>query len=142
MIMGNQKYPLYAYNAKGEARYVPNDSDLIKAKQDGFTPKYIHSSFPKWLYGPKGESVLVNDEAEFQAKLADGYGEDFVKAPAPAPVKETSNGADSSLVRALMAENRDLTAKVTAVEEFCDGLATTLEDLKTQVSKLADASLA
>ncbi len=134
--MAAQKFPSYVYNQEGKERFVKNDVELMKAKQDGFNSKYVHSHFPKWLYSAKGESVLVNDVAECEAKIAEGYGEDFVAAPILEPAKEQqSGGSDSGLVRALLEENRDLNRKVEGLEAAVDGITEEIEALKAQISK-------
>lgn len=136
------KFPQSLYNSKGEFRTVNNELDKTKAKQDGFNQKYVKTHFPKWLYNPKGDSVLVNDESELQARGAEGYGEDFVAAPAK-PVKngflaDHSEKSDA-ITRALMAENRDLHARIEALEELAQLHVDKFAELD---AKLAEPALA
>jgi len=96
-----------------------------KAKANGYKFGYIKTHFPKVVYATDGTTLTVTDEEALRSATKEGFGEEFVPAPAPVPQGPgLPIDENSGIFRALMDELHDMKNQI---EELYDRV----EDLET-----------
>lgn len=151
-----EKFPphgLALYNSRGEYRYCYNDSDVVNAKNEGYTSKkYVKSAWPKTLYNKKtGEPRVVGkltQSAEENQKAVDALGPDWttdhVAAPEPVAAKTAEPSSVDNGMLADAIGNIALLKKVTdeleeaavATDGTVDALGARCASLEGRVAEL------
>ena len=126
------KYPPHGitmYNRRGEYIYCYNDSDVVHAKEQGFTStKYVRSAWPKMVWNkttgeqkPVGKVAFTDEQNE---KLLADLGPDWTTervAPPPKPVAPTAapqgDGQMLNLLAEMMANQKLMSERFTSMEE-------------------------